>query len=168
MLSLLSFLITNSLLAAGEGQLSQPPLVHDVALSADGALAGKLVDRSGVPLAAAPLQLLRDRQRIRSTETDADGRFLFQNLSGSLYQIVAPSQDSDLGQTLASGQAVRVWTPRAAPPCALSSILLVQDTSTSRGQSKPKFNGVGGGGAIVTVVLAAGIGYGIWELGPGS
>jgi hypothetical protein len=96
----------------------------DVALDADGALRGTVVDGSGNPLALQTVQLFQDQQMLNRVVTNANGRFALPSMRGGVY-------------TLSCGNHVglyRLWAPNTAPPRAESALVLF-GSQVVRGQS---------------------------------
>ena len=98
-------------------------LTIDVGLETDGALAGHLLDTSGVAVTNASLRLACGQQSWRLT-TEENGAFRQPYLQGGVYTI------QYRGQT----QLLRLWSSGTAPPSATPKLLLVENPDVIRGQ----------------------------------
>lgn len=110
--------------------------VHDVELTADGRLAGQLLDSQGIPGRSTQVTLSSEGHSMTAL-TDEQGRFLFDNVQGGTYQVSAQG----------TAQTVRVWHHATAPPAATSQIMHVAHQPLVRGQYGPMpADGCYGGG----------------------
>jgi hypothetical protein len=98
--------------------------IHDVALHKGGVLLGEVVDAQGNGSAKVKVQLLQHGAPLRQGRTDESGQFLFDGLSGGVYQVVTPN----------CGAVVRAWAPQTAPPAARPAVLLIDHHLTVRSQ----------------------------------
>lgn len=121
--------------------------VSDVALSADGLLRGQLLSPQGRGLAGVQVTASSGNRSLGSVTTDAEGRFAIAGLNGGVVTLVA-------GQTQT---VVRVWTPKAAPAAAKSSVLLVDGQSQALGQSWRGFKKVVTNPWVIAGVVAAAV-----------
>jgi hypothetical protein len=99
--------------------------IRDVALQAGGALRGQVVDAQGNPCAQVAVRVVRvsDQAPLTVVQTDAQGRFAVNGLTGGVYRVETPA-----------GAAIyRLWAPNTAPPSATTSALLVHGDSMVRG-----------------------------------
>lgn len=100
------------------------PVIRDVALQDNGVLRGQVLDAQGAGQAAIPVVVMRQGQEVGRAQTDANGQFAVQGLTGGVYHIATPT-----------GVAMyRAWSPRTAPPAATPAAILVPDNSVVRGQ----------------------------------
>lgn len=100
-------------------------LPSDIALQADGKLAGQLMDAQGNALPNVTVELAAADGRVAMAQTDQQGRFHFIALQGGVYTVSAFGRSS----------AYRLWAPHTAPPTAIESLLLVRQEEVVRGQS---------------------------------
>ena len=89
--------------------------VQDVSLQEGGVFTGNLVNDRGVGQPAVPVIVSRLGKIVAKTETDANGQFAVQGLSGGAYEVQTP-----IGQG-----TYRLWAPRTAPPSAQSVATIV-------------------------------------------
>ena len=124
--------------------LSQSTIL-DTRLDRAGRLLGQVVDAEGRPQADIPINVLRGGKTLARVVTDSEGRFHVDGLSGGLIII----------DTKGATALARVWTNEAAPPSAMSAILLVTDASIARGQilSDPYQWSVIGAGLLIGGVI---------------
>lgn len=113
--------------------------VLDIGLSAEGTLAGRVVDHTGTPAAGAEVVIRQGQTQVAKTTTNDRGAFAVAGLRGGLYEVGS-------GQTTGT---YRLWTRSAAPDSAKETVLLVLGENGSRGNA-----GALGAG---TLLLAAGI-----------
>ena len=131
---------------AAETVVQAAPLAIDVMLDAEGSLAGTVVGTGGQAAAGARVSLSAAGVARINVVTDNEGRFRVAGLRGGIYQIAAGER----------AVAFRVWTPAAAPPGAQSSVMLVIDSGTARGQTPlPDF--VRSDAFLITAVVLAAI-----------
>jgi hypothetical protein len=107
-----------------------PPLwiaVPDVRLSDRGTLAGQVVDGDGRPLTGISVAVYRSGHAVGSDASRSDGSFAVAGMRGGVHQLVIGGQ----------GYPARLWTAAAAPPAAISRVMLVRDRGTVRGQLEP-------------------------------
>lgn len=102
-----------------ETRLPQPE-IKDAALQAGGMLQGSLLSVNGETQSGRDVQLLSRGEVVARTVTDSEGRFGFRGLRPGLYALQADG--------VASGY--RVWADAAAPPSAVSEVLLVSSQSS--------------------------------------
>lgn len=104
--------------------VQHPPAVRDVALQDQGELRGQVLDVAGIGQAAVPVAILRDGREIARTQTDPQGQFAVQGLTGGVYQVATPM---GIG-------VYRAWSPRTAPPAAAQAVVVVPNDMVVRGQ----------------------------------
>ena len=107
--------------------LSRTTSVIDVRLSSGGTLAGHVVDGSGRPVADIAVTVFRSGRRVGSGATRSDGSFTMIGLHGGVHQLEAGG----------ARYSARLWTATAAPPAAISRIMVVHARDTVRGQLEP-------------------------------
>lgn len=90
-------------------------VVRDAALQAGGTLQGALVSANGKPQTGRTVQLLSRGEIVAKTVTDREGRFGFRGLHAGVYAL----------HTEGVATGYRLWAEGAAPPSAVSDILLV-------------------------------------------
>ena len=100
------------------------PLIHDVALDANTSLHGVVRDVNGKLQPNTEVSLWRGAVIVQRARTDQFGRFAFRGLRGSTYRI----------GTAATSVTCRAWTAATAPPGAQTTILLLSNTDSVRGQ----------------------------------
>jgi hypothetical protein len=98
--------------------------VRDVALDAQGRITGQFVDVQGQPRPHQSLVIQRQGGQPRRMSTDAQGRFVVENMSGGVYQIAADD----------TAVVCRCWTANSAPPVAAKQLLIVSGEGVERGQ----------------------------------
>jgi hypothetical protein len=119
------------LLAAGPkqdvktGQTVKAPQVADVALTAGGTVAGKVVDAQGKGVDGAVVSVVYGKTEVAKTVTDKDGNYSVKNLRGGVHAIVAGQQ----------AKLFRFWAADTAPPQTRDLALIVSSKGTVRGQS---------------------------------
>lgn len=98
----------------------------DIALSANGAFRGTLIDGSKKPMANVTVTLKKDGQKVTSVQTDEKGTYTFPNLAQGAYQLEVQKQVVP----------IRVWKAAVAPPKALKQLDMayVPDKDVVRGQ----------------------------------
>lgn len=96
----------------------------DVELDSEGGFRGQVVDPSGKPHVNRTVRLLHRGELVASAKSDEAGEFRFSRVRGGVHQLAL-----DQGATV-----IRCWKTATAPPSAQSSILLVSDGKTIRGQ----------------------------------
>jgi hypothetical protein len=122
LLPLQQLLAANPPLMAGTGPL---PAIRDVALQTGGAMHGQVVDAQGNPCREVAVRVVRTTETtpLAVVQTDSQGRFAVQGLSGGIYRVETP----------AGAAMYRLWAPNTAPPSATTSALVVQGDPTVRG-----------------------------------
>ena len=109
----------------GEGGRSTAPArVLDFALQPDGSLHGQVVDRAGQGVSESTIAVLQGGEVISTSETDPDGRYALDGLSGGVFHVL-----TEQGVTVC-----RLWPAGAAPPSAQAEALLVHDDPVIRGR----------------------------------
>jgi hypothetical protein len=119
-------------------------IVRDVALDAQGRIMGQFVDAQGQPRAHQALVIQRQGGQARRASTDAQGRFVVENLSGGIYQIAAED----------AAVVCRCWSANTAPPVATRQLLIVSGEGVERGQ-RPFVDLLSGPLLIGLVIVAA-------------
>ncbi|REJ64480.1 MAG: hypothetical protein DWQ31_21360 [Planctomycetota bacterium] len=105
--------------------MSETP-IGDLKLRHDGVLEGVLIGRDGVPRTGELVGLRRQGQPHASATTDKLGRFYVAGLPGGVYEFVC---DGYRG-------VFRIWPDDAAPPSARPRLLIMSETSVTRGQQE--------------------------------
>ncbi len=124
---------------------AQSPAPADAVLSAEGSLAGQLVDRQGRAAAGREVQLRSRDTVVAVARSDAEGRFLLTGVRGGVYTIHAVN----------SSAAYRLWTSQAAPPHANREVLLITGDDAVRGQNGPWYDSPWLFGAVTGAVITA-------------
>ncbi len=106
-----------------ESRVSERPTLKNVELARGGILYGQLVDIAGNPVAAVTVSVTSGDTALKVT-TDKNGRFAAGHLKGGVC-IIQVNEES---------YACRLWRQGTAPPNAIDSIAVVQDSNTVRGQ----------------------------------
>jgi hypothetical protein len=100
------------------------PTLADVALSDGGTLEGLVVNAQYTGLPGVPVTLQSQDRNVVQTTTDANGRFVVQDLRGGVYQVA----------TAQSNGTFRLWAPRTAPPAAGNrAVVYVQNNGPVNG-----------------------------------
>jgi hypothetical protein len=110
----------------GAESSSSPRLIRDVALQPGGVLSGQVLDSDGNPCAGLAVRIVRaggGQELAAGTQTTADGRFTFSELSGGVYRVETP----------VGVEMCRLWAPDTAPPSAVPAVLLVAGQDAVRG-----------------------------------
>jgi hypothetical protein len=112
-------------LDAGADEPTRKLTVHDVSMDRSGGLRVIVVNAQGHALPGAEITLSQvgEERGIRAT-TNADGRCVFQSLTGGSYSL----------RTSEGICLCRLWTAQAAPPKAADQLLIVNDRFVQRGQ----------------------------------
>lgn len=137
---------------AAEAQGSRPPItasrpiVRDIALGANGSMSGQLVDVQGRGRAHQIVVIQRPGAEPQKTQTDQNGRFHLNGLSGGTYQIA----------TIDSAAVCRCWSEKTAPPAARKELLLVSGEGIERGQY-PFSDMLFSAPVLIALVIAAAI-----------
>ena len=135
-LACLGLLIPQGALGAGPVRCAEKPetadsmvdsqtRVLDVALLDGGELRGQVMDREGSPAIQTEVSVSRQGQVVKTTRTDAEGKFRVTGLRGGVYVIATAD---------ASG-VYRLWASNTAPPVAQPDVLIVAGGDAVRGQS---------------------------------
>lgn len=99
--------------------------VTDVALQAEGAMIGRVVDSRGAAQPGREVSVLQAQRVVATARTNQDGDFAVGGLVGGSYVV----------KTANCSTIVRAWTAYATPPTAQRGILLVDDDdAVIRGQ----------------------------------
>lgn len=101
-----------------------PNGIVDVRLDEHGAIHGHLLDAGGQGLADQPVVLQQAGGAVSRTQTDGEGCFVLQRVSGGVHQVAT-------GHGLVT---CRVWTHAAAPPSATDQLTVVAGQPVVRGQ----------------------------------
>lgn len=104
-----------------------PAKVLDVRLDGQGGLSGVLLTKSGQPVVGVPAALHGVRQERTTTITGRNGEFHFAGVAPGLYRLRVGA-DQVLN--------VRVWEPATAPPNTPERLLVILDSSVTRGQRR--------------------------------
>lgn len=119
--------------------------ITDVALSANGALRGQIVQSSGQPVTNATVQVSHKGKVIAEIKTDASGRYAVKGLRSGLHVV----------KTSEGQQVCRFWTNHTAPAAARKSLVMSADSQVVRGQLLGGGFGSLLGGAVVGTTAAA-------------
>ena len=122
-----SIALANTIVASANVPQSEAPQFSNAELTADGVLAGQLLNSAGQPIANAEVTVRSqtDLSKIAATiRTDSNGRFAVADLKNGICVIDASDESF----------AVRVWQHGIAPPGSLESVALVSDDAVTRGQ----------------------------------
>ncbi len=145
------------------GRDGQTP-IRDLALQPGATLQGVLLTVEGQPAANQSVVLLSHHEPVARVSTGADGRFAFTGVRPGLHALA-----TDQVQL-----AVRVWSPSAAPPSAVSEVLVVTEQGPvvrgAFGGFWPKWQHplLVGGLLITAGVIGGVIGYNIRDFDPAS
>jgi len=101
------------------------PVVHDVALTSGGLLAGQLADAQGVSKAGVDVTLLLEQRSLGTAQTDAQGNFAFRGVRGGIYQLTAAN----------GAGSYRLWAPGTAPKGTTTRALVTAGDTIVRGQA---------------------------------
>ncbi|MEQ9408812.1 MAG: carboxypeptidase-like regulatory domain-containing protein [Fuerstiella sp.] len=99
--------------------------VTDVALTAQGDLAGQVIRTDGRPAAGVPVQILHQQQVVAEVQTDSAGRYTVRGLRNGIHLV----------KSVNSQTVCRFWPAASAPPAARQALLLTADDTIVRGQS---------------------------------
>lgn len=124
-----------------------PVQSQDVGLADGGTLRGVVVDNAGKIQPNTKVRIGNKDIQFAMVETDVNGEFTVQGLSGGVYQI----------ETLQGGGVYRLWAPRTAPPAALKSVMIVQGDQVVRGANGQLLTWLGNPwvlGAVVATAIA--------------
>ena len=122
-------MLAGPLMAADPDRSLSPPAagrprIHDIALDADRSLHGEVRDVDGKLQPDADVSLWLGTVLVQRVRTGRWGRFAFRGLRGGSYEI----------RTSATRVTCRAWTAATAPPRAPTTILLLSNTGSVRGQ----------------------------------
>jgi hypothetical protein len=117
----LSLLIPQFALGAAANNASRN--VRDIELQ-NGVLVGQMMTITGQPAGEAPALLVDRHGDRREIRTDKDGNFRVAKLRGGAYVV-------HVGDGVVP---VRLWAEGTAPPAAQESLLMLNSTTTVRGQ----------------------------------
>lgn len=128
-LACVSWLIPAQISAAEAKQIAgltpaMRPIILDIALGPQGRMTGQLVNAQGKAQANQPVVVHRQGAASQSTQTDQNGRFQFNGMSGGTYQVA----------TTNAATICRCWADKTAPPAARQDVLLVSGDGIQRGQ----------------------------------
>lgn len=99
----------------------------DVALTAEGLLAGQVVDAQGAAVEEAVVLLYGAEGKPVVTKTNALGQFAYRGVGSGVYYLESGDQV----------RLTRVWPREIAPPSSQAGVLLVADRDAVRGQYGP-------------------------------
>jgi hypothetical protein len=144
---------------AANGPQPHTPPVQDVALNAQGQLAGQLLNASGQAVPNTKIEVQQNGKLVAISQTSPRGLFVVDRLKAGIYQIHSDQ----------TARVYRVWTADAAPPAAESQVLLVNDGRVVRGKGSNAKNLLLIGGLIITAGVIGGvIGYNIRDVDDAS
>ncbi len=98
--------------------------IPDVKLNSDGLFVAQLVSTTGQPLSGRQLKISDRSNSLTTATTSPQGRVAVPGLNGGVFKVAYGNQSTIL----------RLWTCNAAPPNAVSDLLLVQNQTVTRGQ----------------------------------
>lgn len=128
-----TFVLASNTLAAYPEAVDTPQSAQavaptvDVTLNANGELRGYVVDGQGVPARQVEIELTTPAGDTVTATSDHKGRFGYTGLCGGAYQL----------ETAKGVILCRAWTAKAAPPQSAATLLVVHDSTISRGQWSP-------------------------------
>lgn len=100
-------------------------VIRDVALTKEGAFAGRVVDEQGQAMDGVVVKLRRrGDEKPTETTTDDEGRFRFANLKGGVYLVQTPQSE----------KWYRMWSADAAPAQASKTVVMTGGAAVMRGQ----------------------------------
>lgn len=102
--------------------------VQDIALQANGILAGAVVDANGRPIKDAPVVVAQNGKPIAKIRTTDDGRFSTNGLKPGLYQVASHGGVGNY----------RVWDSQSAPVSAKQGVIHVANPQIARGAAFDK------------------------------
>jgi hypothetical protein len=109
---------------AQESRAQSSP-AQDVALTADGALSGRVFNAQGKPLDGVVVSLQRrGDETARETTSDSEGRIKFTKVRGGLYQVRTPQSEG----------VYRLWPADAAPDQSMKTVVMSGSGPVMRGQ----------------------------------
>ena len=98
--------------------------IPDVKLNSDGLFVAQLVSTTGQPLSGRQLKISDRTNNLTTATTSPQGRVAVRGLNGGVFKVAYGNQSTNF----------RLWTCNAAPPNAVSDLLLVQNQPVTRGQ----------------------------------
>lgn len=110
--------------AAQSKKPADAPKIRDVALSEEGAFAGRVINDQGKPLDGVMVKLVRNEKEVASTTADTQGRFKFASLKGGVYQVQTPQSQT----------TYRLWQADVAPAQAMKTVVVNGSSPVVRGQ----------------------------------
>jgi hypothetical protein len=132
-------LVCSSMLTAQLAQAASPAVssstrsiespqhaIRDIALADAGVFRGQVVDAQGQPRAQLPILVARRGEPVAKAQTDQNGRFAVEGLTGGMYEVHTP----------VSTDIYRVWTNGTAPPSAMTEAMITPDENLVRGQAR--------------------------------
>lgn len=122
------------------------PVIRDVALGKNGSMTGQLLDGQGQTRPNQMVVVQRQGGDLHKTQTDNDGRFVVNGLTGGTYYVA----------TVDSAAFCRCWTERTAPPAAKHDLLLVSGEGIQRGQ-RPFGDMLFSAPVLIALVIAAAV-----------
>jgi hypothetical protein len=151
-LTLVSVVVPKAALPAAEAGAAQVSPIIDIALRAEGILEGQVLGTQGHARRKCRVSICEIHELDRvvaSADTDQQGRFRIENLSGGVYVIQAETTSG----------IYRIWAPCTAPPVARQDVLLVIGSAV-RGQDPsdltfPSLVAIGLIGGFVTLIAVS-------------
>ena len=144
----IAILATEASAQAGPPMAASTGYVVDVALGAEGQMAGQVLDAQGGIVPGAVVSIRFGEAEIARCVTDAKGRYAVKNLRGGLHHVVCGDVEA----------VFRLWSPEAAPPRARSVAMLISQSRVVRGQFVEGLNlvngtalGLGLGGLVIAL-----------------
>ncbi len=147
--------------SAGSAELPTTSRVNveatDVVLSPHSQFFGRVADLRNGNATPRMVELWQDGRQVATTAVLPNGSFVFQRLKGGCYQLIANGVTSHC----------RIWSARAAPPCAVREFVVQHDVleSVVRGQGNYRpFPFPRTHRKVMALAALGGLGWGIFEL----
>ncbi len=122
-----------------------PRAVRDIELQKGGVLVGQVLNVAGQPAAKAKLELVDRNGRSLSILSDDRGNFRVAGVRGGVYQMKV--SDGYVG--------LRLWANGTAPPSAQNQLLMLNSSTTVRGQDSSFLRMASNPWIISAAVIAA-------------
>ncbi len=125
--------------------------VHDVRLSAQGTVVGKVVNTAAVPVADAEVTVQFGTYVVARTRTATDGSFAIRGLRSGVHTISVGTHT----------RQCRLWSSNIAPPTAVRVLGITGDETAVRAQMGPPMDMTMVMTAAISGVIGGVIGYNI-------
>lgn len=139
--------------------------IRDIALQQGGILRGEVLSAEGQGAFGQTISLASKGESVATAVVGTDGKFTISGLRPGVYSVA-------IGETQS---VLRLWSEPAAPPAAVSELLLVQQESQvirgkGKGRGLPRFDNplLVGGLLLGAGVIGGVIGYNIRDFDPAS